>query len=86
MVDSAQIQWIEDSSARVRYVSKRRRFSKSASDQTVTGADDTITLPVARQNSIRTEVGESHALVTAISNNNVDKVIQILSLSQKLLN
>jgi len=63
LVDSAEIQWIEDSSARVRYVSKRRRFSESASDQTVTRADDKV--PVARQNSIRTEVGESHALVTA---------------------
>ena len=63
-----------------------RQFFKSASDQTVTCADETITLPVARKNNTCTEAGESHALSTPISNNNDNKVIQILNLSQKLLN
>ena len=61
-----------------------RQFFKSASDQTC--ADETITLPVARKNNTCTEAGESHALSMPISNNNDDKVIQILNLSQKLLN
>lgn len=39
-----------------------------------------------RENNIRTEVDESRALARPIGNNNVDKVIQIFHVPQKLLN